>query len=222
MKFSPHVIITGSICFIALSCRDVQPVLISEQINGYYLRGVVTTASGIPLDSVTVILYYNYSYIGSTPLDTIPVTVPDAATYVNVAVYTMKNIFVRTLFSGTMPHAGIISSFPWDGLDDERNPVPSGLYQIRYVVGSTIVKNAPYIIDGHPTARTDSTGYFTLTDENLPIGQRFDANSSSIPAVGVYQVTPQITVQFFKNNLTSSYTSLWLARDEVTYHAFTF
>jgi hypothetical protein len=222
MKISPPVIITGSFFLLSLSCRDVQPVFVSEQISGYYLRGIVTTASGTPIDSVEVILYYNYSYIGSTPIDTITVTVPDASTHVNVAVYTMKNVFIRTLFSGTMPHAGIISSFAWNGLDEYGHAVPSGLYQIRYTVGSTIVKNTPYIIDGHPTARTDSTGYFTLTNENLPIGNRFDASSSDIPSVGVYQITPQITVQFLKNNVASSYTSLWLTRDEVTYHTFTF
>jgi len=222
MKISPHVIITGSFCLFALSCRDVQPVFVSEQVTGYYLRGIVTSKSGIPLDSVTVILYYNYSYVGSTPIDTVQVSVPDTSTYVNVSVYTTKNIFIRTLFSGTMPHAGVISSYPWDGSDGDKNPVPSGLYRIRYTVGSTVVKSVPYIVDGHPTAMTDSTGYFTLTGDNLPIGLRFDANSSSIPSVGVYQITQQITVQFFKNNFTSSYTSLWLTRDEVTYHTFTF
>jgi hypothetical protein len=125
MKFSPQVIITGSFCLVALSCRDVQPVQVSEQITGYYLRGIVTTSSGNPIDSVSVMLYYNYTYIGSTPLDTTHVTVSDSSTHVNVSAYTMNNMFVRTIFSGTMPHAGTIPSFSWDGLDDEKNPVPS-------------------------------------------------------------------------------------------------
>jgi hypothetical protein len=90
------------------------------------------------------------------------------------------------------------------------------------MVGVVIMKNVPYIIDGHPTTKTDSTGYFSLANENLPISKRFDASSSEIPSVGVYQITSQITLQFIKNNIVSSYKSLWLTPDEVTYHTFTF
>jgi hypothetical protein len=222
MKAPAHFFIAGSFCLIMSACRDIQPVRVTDSVSGYNLHGTVTTLSGIPLDSVTVILYYNYSYVGSTPLDTTEVTVPDTVTFVNVSVYTVANILVRTLYSDYMPHEGVVQRFQWNGLDMEDSAVPSGMYRIRYTVGGTIVKNTPYIIDGHPTTVTDSAGQFTITSANLPIGQQFDASTPSIPSVGVYQITSQITVQFLKNNIRSSYTSLVLTPDEVNYHAFTF
>ena len=65
------------------------------------------------------------------PATTIPLSVPDGAEAVDVAIYNISGQLVRQVWSG--PLAAGEHRLTWDGRDDEGQPVASGayLYQVR-------------------------------------------------------------------------------------------
>lgn len=202
------------------SCREIQPF--GEQlgpISGYQVKGNVTTQNGIPLDSVVIEVSYSADVISSTPLDTVSVIITDSIRTVYVAVYTPSDQFVKQLFFGTR-RPGILPRFRWDERDEYNALVPSGMYLIRYVYDTTIVKEVPYIAEGNPTATTNANGEFTIGAESLPVGAVFDYYASDNSYAGSYIVRPGILLRLIRGSRTATYI-ISLNKDVVTRAAFT-
>lgn len=214
--------IIGMVCIgVFSSCRDIQPPFSSVQsITGYQLSGRVTTANGIPLDSVQVILYYNYDYVGSSPMDTQQVIVDSLSQIIDVSVYTPNIRYVRRLYHGIM-QPGPVPRFRWNGRDDDGIPVPSGKYLIRYTIDSVTVKDSPVLVQGHVTTISDPLGRFVLGNERLPIGEKFDFYGSDGSFSGVARLIPYIDIELFKQGLHGSFSNISLTQGSITSGSFT-
>jgi hypothetical protein len=204
---------------LAFSCREVLPLESEPTIQGYQLNGSVTTPNGISLDSVGVQLYYNYSFVSDTPVDTVPVIVVNPSRILDIAVYTPSFQLVRQLFLGYRP-AGVVPRALWGGIDQHGVPVPDGKYLIRYVVDTTIVKYSPVLIDGQRTVVTDNAGRFSLTSDRLPVGEYFDIYDDFNRYQGTYAVTSTIDLRLQKSTLSTDYLNIVLQKGKIITKAF--
>jgi len=202
------------------SCRDIQPVQPSSATSGFQLKGVVTTPDGLPLSGVEIRLYYNYDFVRDTPIDTQQVIVRDSSKIVDVAVYTPTYQLVQELFLGYRS-TGPVPRYSWNGLDYTGALVPSGKYLLRYVVDTVVVKYSILIVEGHPTALTDTNGRFTITSDRLPVDEVFDHYLSNNTYEGTYIVLPSIDIILRKSPLSKTYTDIALERNRVVSVAFT-
>ena len=208
-------------CFIGLlflssiSCREVQLLDVDITISGYQLNGTVTTPNGVPVEGVTVRLFYEEVYAGSAPIDTQQVIVTNASKPVDIAVYTPNYQFVRQLFLGYQP-VGVLGRWTWTGYDQNDKLVPSGKYLIRYVVDTVIVKYSPVLVDGHLTAVTDGFGRFTISAAQLPVGQLFDFYDQVNSYQGTYEVIPVIDLILRKSSTQTIHQAIGLTKDRIT------
>jgi hypothetical protein len=208
----------ATICLLFFSCREIQPFQPVTTIQGYRLDGIVTSANGIPLGDVQLILYYNYDYYSTTPVDTQKVIVQTATRVVDVAIYTASHVFVRQLYFGY--HApGPLSLFSWDGRDAYGRNVPSGKYLMRFALDNVVIKYSTIIIDGNITAITDSTGKFSIGNDNLPVGELFDFYLDNGTYDATYQVEPEVELVFSRGGYQSSY-DVALQKDAVAQGVF--
>ncbi|MBI4548845.1 MAG: hypothetical protein HY707_12755 [Ignavibacteriae bacterium] len=207
-------------CLAIVSCRDIQPFEAELTVKGYQINGTVTTENGVPLDSVQVILYYNYNLMGTTPIDTVQVYLTDLTQVVDVAVYTPRFEFVRQLCLNCLDTVGPVPRFQWNGRDNSGRMCPSGKYLIRYVIDNVIVKDSPLILEGRTTAMTDADGRFTITNDRLPIGEVVDRYDSNDQYLGTFEVTPTVELLFNKFALYVPY-SLIVTKDRITTGVFT-
>jgi len=203
---------------VVLSCREIRPLEPSNAITGYQIDGIVTTLNGIPLDSVAVIVYYSYTPVSETPLDTVQMFVTDTTKTLRVSVYTTRFVPVRVLYRGN-PHRGFLPRYSWDGRDDRGHFVQSGKYLIRYVYDTTVVKTVPYLAEGLQTAITNSSGEFTIPNDNLPVGELFDFYFSNGTYDATYQVEPEVELIFSRGVYQSPY-DVVLQKDAVTQGVF--
>lgn len=176
---------------IIISCREI--ILVEEEqiIPDYQINGLVTSASGSPIESVKVYLYYVILKISSTPLDTFDLYISDPNINVLVSVYNMSNEFVVNLFSGKLP-VGPVNRFNWDGMVDSTTFAPSGCYNIRIYFNNRLVKEYPIIVDGKLTAITNKKGEFFIYSKNLPIGKVFDRYDYQNKYLGTYQISKSV------------------------------
>jgi hypothetical protein len=209
------------ICLLIPSCRDVQPFSGEVVIAGYQLDGTVTTLNGVPVDSVMVTLFYNFDPVGTTPLDTQKVIVQGMTRMVDITVLTPRRAFVRELFHGWVLPGTEVQRARWDGTDTAGSLVPSGKYLIRYTVDTQVVKYTPTVVDGGPTAFTDTAGRFSITADHLPIGEYFDLYRKDGSFYGVFMVEPVLSLEFERGGLRSVYPSVDIAQDKITTGAFT-
>lgn len=212
--------ILGILCLIFGSCREILPVQVTASINGYELDGILTSASGLPVQGAEVRLFYDYNLVSQTPTDTIPVIVRDSTRIVDIAVYTPAYTFVRELFLGYLP-IGPVRRAVWDGLDEAQKPVPSGKYLIRYVVDTAIVKYSTVIVDGHATTTTDVNGKFVIPNNRLPVGAIADFYYPGGSFAGAFEVIPAVDLEFAKGPLLADYTNIALNTNQTTTGAFT-
>jgi hypothetical protein len=208
------------LCAILPSCRDIQPFQTSLTTRGYQLNGTVTSANGIPLDSVGVRLYYSYDVVGYDPVDTQQVIVTDSTRIVDVSVYTPNLQFVRQLYFNYRP-TGPVPHFLWDERDQNGVPVSSGEYLIRYAIDSLIVKYSIVVIDGHTTATTDAFGRFVIPNANLPVGTVFDAYNLDNTYDVTLRVKPEVDLILYKAGLLAPYSAIQLKKDQITTAGFT-
>jgi hypothetical protein len=210
----------ATVCLLILSCREIQPFQPVTTIQGYRLDGIVTSANGIPLGDVQVILFYYYDYYSTTPLDTQKVIVQSTTRVVDVAIYTASHVFVRQLYFGY--HApGPLSPISWDGLDANGMNVPSGKYLMRFALDSVVIKYSTIIIDGNITATTDSTGKFSIGNGHLPVGAIFDSYFSNNTYDATYIVLPEVDLLIRKPPLQKAYTGVQLDSNQITSMALT-
>ncbi len=207
------------LAFVALSCREIQPLGDDTVINGYQLDGVVTTANGVPIGGVAVRLWYYYLPVYSGPTDTLQVFVTDSTKIVDIAVYTPDYHFVRQIFLGYRS-PGPLPRYRWDGFDQFGNVAPSGKYLIRYAIDTVIYKYSPLVIDGRITAQTDPLGRFTLKGAQLPVGDVFDFWNG--PAYdGTSEIDAQIGIDLTKLSSFKRYEAVALTKDRITNYNFT-
>lgn len=209
----------GVCCLAVLSCREIQSIVPPVTVQGYQLNGTVTTSNGIPLDSVDVTLYYTYVLFGRSPIDTQTVYVDDSTKFVDISVYTTRNVFVRRLFFG-FRNVGPVPRFRWNGTDDNGNLVPSAEYIVRYTIDTAVVKQSPVLINGNSTASTDGSGQFTILNDHLPIGLVVDVYDLSGNYLETDRVLSRVILEFNKSNLHAVY-SIEVIHNQITSRVFT-
>ncbi len=212
-----RAIVCGILALSFFRCRDVQPFGTTSPIQGYQINGIVTSANGIPIDSVDVILDY-YVQPQAVPLDTDRVFLADSTQLLDIAVYTPQNTRVRELYHGTHA-AGLLPRTYWDGLDDGGNSMPSGKYFIRYTISNEIAKQVPTLVYLHSTTMTANGGQFTISNDRLPIGDIFDIFDASGTYVETVQIVPDIILVLKKLSLGQSY-DVTLVKDQITTRTF--
>jgi hypothetical protein len=209
-----------ALCVVAWSCREIQPVEPAPQpISGYLLQGSVTSASGTPLDSVEVRLWYNFDPAGIPPIDTAHAVVTDPTKIVDVSVVTPEGTFVRQLYL-SYRQPGVVPRFQWDFFDAQGVYVPSGVYIVRTAFDTTVVKRERRIIQGTPTAYSDAGGRFSIGMNRLPIGDTFDIYTVDNQYAGTYVVLPTIDLELHKGGLFGA-SSVTLQLNQTTIAAFT-
>ena len=196
-------VLCGIFSLVFLRCRDVQPFGSPTPVQGYQINGTVSNTSGVPIDSVDVILDY-YGQPQAVPFDTQRVVLTDSTLFVDISVYTPQNVYLRRLFGG-FRSVGILPRLHWDGLDDAGKPVPSGKYIVRYTLGSEIAKQIPTLIFLRSTAMTDGGGHFTITNDHLPIGDLFDFYDNTGAYVETIQIVSNVILDFKKLTLDKTY-----------------
>lgn len=189
---------------LAIACREIVTVPPGIPVEGYELRGTVTSQNGIPLDSVTVRLLYSFRYLGSNRIDSTDIIIRDSTRIVFVAAFTPEGVYIHELFFG-FRSPGILPRFLWNGLDDHLQPVPSGKYVIRYSYDTLVVKEVPVVISGHESATTNASGVFTLQGNSFPIGEAFDIYDDDGSFLGVYQITNEVEVVLVRGSTVSRY-----------------
>ena len=209
-----------AVCVALASCRDVQPSQTSSVIQGFQLDGTVTSANGIPLDSVSVRLYYDFHDFGNDPVDTQQVVVTDSTRIVDVSVYTPKLVFIRQLFFNYR-RTGPVPRFTWDQRDQHGALVPSGEYWIRYAIDTAVVKYSVVVIDGRITALTDRLGHFVIPGEHLPVGTVFDAYTPENVYDATVRVGSDVGLILFKAGLQVEYPYVQLKKNQITTALFT-
>lgn len=207
-------------CCAALSCREIQPVAPQPVvISGYLLQGTVTSANGVPIDSVQVRLWYNFDLADVGPIDTARPVLTDPTKIVDVSVLTPGGEFVRQLFLSYLS-PGPVPRQQWDFHDGAGNEVPSGEYVVRTAFDTVVVKNERRIAQGLLTALTDAAGRFEIGMNRLPIGKSYDMYSVNNLYLGTYTVIPSIDLEFHKANVSGA-ASLALNLNQSTIAAFT-
>ncbi len=202
------------LCFAA--CREIRTLEPETDTVGYQLTGTVTNSNGIPLDSVSVRLYYSSVPVQFSPLDTVRVIINDSTKFLFVVVYDINFQPVRNLFIGKMP-LGQVSHIPWDQTDDSGRFVLSGKYYTKYEYNGAVAKIDSYLVDSHRIALTNSDGEFTLTNSQLPVGEKFDFyNSSDNVYVATYKVLPEVLLIFYRGALQSPLYRVSLQQNKIT------
>jgi hypothetical protein len=208
--------VVGLLCLITLACREIQTPFESQSVKGYQFSGIVTTDNGYRLPGVNVSLYFWYDKISETLTDTQQVIVTDVMQIVDISVFTLKYDLVRTIYFDRRSQTGPLPRFYWDGKDDNKELVASGMYLIRYYVGDSTIKYSPVVVDGHVTAESDGDGMFTIGNDNLPIGKRFDYYDSTGTFKGVNIILPKITLKLQRYDRGSKYGKIELMKDKIT------
>jgi hypothetical protein len=209
------------LCVAAFSCRAIEPYYDSQNIRGYRVDGILTTANGIPVEGAMVELYYYYRYNSDRPVDSVQAIVTDSSQMINISVYTTDYKFLRTLYFGRANMTGPIPHYEWDGKDLHGESVSSGKYLIRYVIDSTVIKYSTEILDGQVSAITDQGGQFSILDGNLPVGELFDVYFLNGQFYASYQVEERIALVFVHGDRRSEFLPLDIHKDKITTGAFT-
>jgi hypothetical protein len=198
-----------------LSCREILPVEGEEKTDGYLIKGIVTNQSGTPLENVDIKLYYETNWYSNSPTDTIVAVVTDTTKFVTVEVVSNKNVLVKKLFTAKLPFGPIPRPF-WDGTDIIGRSVVPGLYTMRYLLDTLILKESPVIVDGTLTARTDADGLFLITNDNLPIGKIIDEYDNQNKYLRTVTISSSVILELFYG-IASKVGRVELTKDVVTH-----
>ena len=152
-----------------LSCDRPMPQEITFQPTvGYQISGRIEDRFGVPMEGVEIYPYYDLTYASSDTAPRREYEVRDSITFVRMQVLDPRDSVVRDLGSGWVAPGFLLAE--WDRTDEAGIEVPSGVYRVCYVVGGEIAGSYPVLVEGTLTARSDSSGAFTLWDHQLPMG----------------------------------------------------
>lgn len=149
-------------------CRDLNPLDARIVIDGYRVVGTVMDGLNNPIPGVQIRLSYGMDFVSGSPVPERSYTLQAQTEYVEVRVLDRTGTQVRALYADTVSAPTIY--VPWDKLNDAAVPVPSGIYEVRYIVGGTVRHTYTVIVDGNITVTTSTEGVFVLPNEILPVG----------------------------------------------------
>jgi len=196
--------LAGLLLAMFLGCeRQIPLVPVAEvPINGYQIEGTMLDGLKRPLVGVSIRMYYDPTYVGSDSVPNRSYTPQAASELVLVRVYDSAGLFVKLLFQGTISDSSI--TILWDGRNGGGAPAPSGLYTVRYSVGSEVRTSYPVIVDGNVTAVTDTAGHYTIGNTNLPIGSVVPyLNGTTF--LGWYRIDPSVFLEVQAPSLSRTY-----------------
>lgn len=197
-------LLAGMIAIAFFGCERQIPVVPVQQapITGYQIEGTMTDGLKRPLVGVSMRMYYDPTYVGSDSVPNRSYTPQAASEFVLVRVYNSGGLFVKLLFQGTISDTAI--TVLWDGRDAGGGPAPSGLYSVRYSVGSVVRASYPFIVDGNVTAVTDTAGFYTIGNINLPIGSIVPYYNGTT-FLGWYRIDPSVFLEVQAPSLSRTY-----------------
>jgi hypothetical protein len=135
---------------------------------GYQINGRVVDRFGVPMVGVEIYPYYDLVYESSDEAPSREYEVKDSIAYVTFRVLDARDSVTRDLGAGWFAPGPILVD--WDRKDESGADPPSGLYRVCYIVEGRIVGSYPVLVEGTLSARTDSSGCFTLSNRHLPMG----------------------------------------------------
>lgn len=179
-----------------VSCERPMPTDTTKRIDGYRIEGKVTDRFKRPVASVEVRLVYYFNFVDTEPPPSRGIVVVQNSTLVTVRVFSLADQPLWTLFQRNVAAGDF--EYLWDGKDGLGNIVPSGIYKVKYIVGSADTANTYTLaITGGKVATSNSEGVYQIDQERLPVGfapvplyldnGTFDAN---------YQVDSRVRLEF--------------------------
>jgi hypothetical protein len=202
------------LCLGALGCEREIPIIDGGPIEGYQVEGFVVDRLNTPMRGVDVVLHFNFSYVdnGLPPSKSYFVTNPNQT--IVVGVYATDGRLIKNLYSGTANTGSL--TVEWDKKDGGGRDAASGLYTIRYTENNVTVHSYDEVVTGTVTARTDSTGRYSITKSNLPI-EYYPVYFSSTGGnyQGNYRIVNQILLEFFSGSRVRL-VYITLARNQIT------
>jgi hypothetical protein len=144
--------------------------IVQENISttGYQIQGKVIDRYRNPVAGAEIKLFYDYGYLNSDQPPSKDCYIDNDTTIVTVVVYDRNDNPIRILLQRKQPIGNL--KIEWDQRDTLGTTVPSGLYWIRYYVGTNMKHEYGEVVEGGRVAMTDALGQFTVLDFNLPIG----------------------------------------------------
>jgi hypothetical protein len=203
-----------------LGCQRELPYPTSPEkpIAGYQIEGYVIDHLGVPLKGVRVAVWYDYEFIDTLQPPSTTFFVDDPTKNVEVRVLDRNQKVRAILFEGRAPVGPL--DVEWSKKDSYGNSMPSGIYTVDYSLNGVHRASYTVVVDGAVTAVTDSLGYFSIPDENLPIGfypvPRYSSYDSQFD--GNYSITPSIYLELYLDIHRG--TSISVSKDQVTRYDF--
>jgi hypothetical protein len=203
-----------------LGCQRELPFQPSPEqaIVGYQIEGYVTDHLGVPLKGVRVGLWYDYEFVDTLQPPSTTFLVDDPSKNVEVRVLDRGQKLIAILIEGRTPLGPL--NVVWDKKDAFGRLVPSGVYTVEFNLNGVHKASYTVIVDGAVTAVTDSLGYYSIPDVNLPIGfypvPLYSSDDSQF--IGNYSITPSITLELYLDIHRGI--SVSVSKDQVTRYDF--
>ena len=203
-RFLELAMLAALVTMILAGCERDIPVAATSTIpvSGYRIEGTITDGLRRPLVGVPIRLFYDPTFVGTDSIPTMSYLLQAVNEFVRVLVYTSSGQFVRSLFAQTVTDTAIV--IIWDQRSDAGVPVASGLYSVQYRVGSEIRKSYDVIVDGNITATTDSAGFYSVNETNLPVGAVVQYYNG-LTFLGWYRLEPSVFLQIDAPTLNRIY-----------------
>lgn len=196
-------------------CRDPGVDGGSVPIDGYRIECTIVDGLDQPMEGIDILLYYDTIYVSNTPVPNRAFVVPSPGQFVTINVYDAEGALVRNLY-GDVPSSTQLY-VPWDKRTNDGTLVGSGLYTVRYLIGSEIRHSYEITLHGLVTAETDSNGTFMIDNRNLPLNHSpapFYDDSDSF--AGYYEILDWVYLEFVVANALFSI-PVRVKEDAVTY-----
>ena len=212
----PVVALLGGV----LGCQRELPFQASAEqpIVGYQIRGYVTDHLGVPLRGVRVAVWYDYGFVDTLQPPSTAFFLDDPSKNVEVRVLDRYQKLIAILIEGRPPLGPL--NVDWDKKDAFGRLVPSGVYTVELTLSGVHKASYTVIVDGAVTAVTDSLGYYSIPDQNLPIGfypvPRYSSYDSQF--IGNYIITSSITLELYLD--THRGTSVSVTKNQITRYDF--
>ena len=177
------------IVVVLTCCREIEPFSPSGPFFGYQVNGIVTNANGVPLEGVSLRLFYEYGGRYAA-LDTAQLRVYDTLNTIRVEVFDADDKLVR--WFTVLPYSGYLQRNVWDEKDSTASDVKSGLYRMLVYFNTSLVKQSRWLVDGKVSAVTDVSGQFSILNSSLPVGEIVDLYDQQGSYFGTYEILPTI------------------------------
>jgi hypothetical protein len=153
----------------ALSCERPLPTETAKRIVGYRIEGQVTDHFKRTLPEVEVRMFYYFEYANSSTPPHRGIHVSQNLALVTVQLYSANNQLLGILFQQNVPVGDF--EYLWTGRNGSGDLVASGVYYVKYILGSADTVNTYVVgVSGGRVATTDADGKYQIPQERLPIG----------------------------------------------------